>query len=106
MNQYDITFIGCDKIFKNVEELRDLIKLGKTKEKIIKSQIEYLNSDNSYGHHNKEVLSTLEYFEIYRTDIDGSIVVKIKNNKFKIETCSPQKGEKNELLQDNKKQAN
>ena len=94
MNQYDITFIGCDNIFKNVEELRDLIKLGKTKEKIIKSQIEYLNSDNSYGHHNKEVLSTLEYFEIYRTDIDGSIVVKIKNNKFKIETCSPQKGEK------------
>ena len=92
MNQYDITFIGCDNIFKNVEELRDLIKLGKTKEKIIKSQIEHLNSDNSYGHPNKEVLSTLEYFEIYRTDIDGSIVVKIKNNKFNIETCSPQKG--------------
>mgnify|MGYP004554413447 CR=1 FL=1 len=81
--------IGCDNIFKNVEELRNLIKLEKTKEKIIKSQIEYLNSDNSYGHPNKEVLSTLEYFEIYRTDIDGSIVVKIKNNKFKIETCSP-----------------
>ena len=94
MNQYDITFIGCDNIFKNVEELRDLIKLEKTKEKIIKSQIEYLNSDNSYGHPNKEVLSTLEYSKIYRTDIDGSIVVKIKNNKFKIETCSPQKGEK------------
>ena len=46
MNQYDITFIGCDNIFKNVEELRNLIKLGKTKKKIIKSQIEYLNSDN------------------------------------------------------------
>ena len=41
MNQYDITFIGCDNIFKNV-----VIKLGKTKEKIIKSQIEHLNSDN------------------------------------------------------------
>lgn len=92
MNQYDITFIGCDNIFKNVEELRDLIKLEKTKEKIIKSQIEYLNSDNSYGHPNKEVLSTLEYSKIYRTDIDGSIGVKIKNNKFNIETCSPQKG--------------
>ena len=87
MNQYDITFIGCDNIFKNV-----VIKLGKTKEKIIKSQIEYLNSDNSYGHPNKEVLSTLEYSKIYRTDIDGSIGVKIKNNKLKIETCSPQKG--------------
>ena len=81
--------IGCDNIFKNVEELRNLIKLEKTKEKIIKSQIEYLNSDNSYGHPNKEVLSTLEYSKIYRTDIYGSIVVKIKNNKFKIETYSP-----------------
>ena len=81
--------IGCDNIFKNVEELRNLIKLEKTKEKIIKSQMEYLNSDNSYGHPNKEVLSTLEYSKIYRTDIDGSIVVKIKNNKFNIETCSP-----------------
>ena len=92
MNQYDITFIGCDNIFKNVEELRNLIKLEKAKEKIIKSQIEYLNSDNSYGHPNKEVLSTLEYSKIYITDIDGRILVKIENNKFKIETYSPQKG--------------
>ena len=92
MNQYDITFIGCDNIFKNVEELRDLIKLEKIKKKIIKSQIEYLNSDNSYGHPNKEVLSNLEYSKIYITDIDGRILVKIENNKFKIETYSPQKG--------------
>ena len=33
-------------MFKNVEELRDLIKQGKTNEEIIKGQIEYLNSDN------------------------------------------------------------
>lgn len=33
-------------MFKNVEELRDLIKQGKTNEEIIKSQIEYLNSDD------------------------------------------------------------
>ena len=69
--------------------MRDLIKLEKTKEKIIKSQIEYLNSDNSYGHQNKDVLNNLDNSKLYRTDIDGSIVVKIKNNKFKIETCSP-----------------
>ena len=64
--------------------MRDLIKLEKIKKKIIKSQIEYLNSDNSYGHPNKEVLSTLEYSKIYITDIDGRILVKIENNKFKI----------------------
>ena len=27
--------------------------------------------------------------KIYRTDQDGSIMFKIKNNKLKIETCSP-----------------
>ncbi len=32
-------------MFKNVEELRDLIKQGKPNMEIIKSQIEYLNSD-------------------------------------------------------------
>lgn len=32
-------------MFKNVEELRNLIKQVKTNEEIIKSQIEYLNSD-------------------------------------------------------------
>ena len=69
--------------------MRNLIKLGKTKKKIIKSQIEYLNSDNSYGHPNKEVLSTLEYSKIYITDIGSSIMIRIENNKFKIETYSP-----------------
>lgn len=63
--------------------------MEKIKKKIIKSQIEYLNSDNSYGHPNKKVLSTLEYSKIYITDIDGRILVKIENNKFKIETYSP-----------------
>ena len=60
MNQYDITFIGCDNIFKNVEEQRNLIKLGKTKEKIIKSQIEYLNSDNYCISKNKKYRKTIQ----------------------------------------------
>ena len=44
---------------------------------------------NRYGHPNKEVLSILENSKIYRTDQNGSIMFKIKNNKLKIETCSP-----------------
>ena len=80
------------------------------KEFIAKTNPKYsiisVGKNNSYGHPNKDVLNNLDNSKLYRTDIDGSIVVKIKNNKFKIETCSPQKGEKNELLQDNKKQAN
>ncbi len=41
-------------------------------------------------HLNKETLDNLEKSKVYRTDEDGSIMFKIKNNKLKIETCSPQ----------------
>ena len=44
---------------------------------------------NRYRHPNKEVLEILEQSKIYRTDLDGSIMFKIKNNKLKIESCSP-----------------
>ena len=48
-----------------------------------------VGKNNRYGHPNKEVLDNLEKSKIYRTDEDGSIMFKIKNNKFKIDTCSP-----------------
>ena len=44
---------------------------------------------NRYGHPNKEVLDNLKDSKIYRTDLDGSIMFKIKNNKLNIETCAP-----------------
>lgn len=46
-----------------------------------------VGKNNRYGHPNKEVLDNLKDSKIYRTDQDGSIVFKIKNNKLKIETC-------------------
>ena len=48
-----------------------------------------VGKNNRYGHPNKEVLNNLDDSKIYRTDQDGSIMFKIKNNKLKIETCSP-----------------
>ena len=48
-----------------------------------------VGKNNRYGHPNKEVLNNLENTKIYRTDQDGSIMFKIKNNKLKIDTCSP-----------------
>ena len=48
-----------------------------------------VGKNNRYGHPNKEVLNVLKDSKIYRTDEDGSIMFKIKNNKLKIETCSP-----------------
>ena len=48
-----------------------------------------VGKNNRYGHPNKEVLDNLENSKIYRTDQDGSIMFKIKNNKLKMETCAP-----------------
>ena len=48
-----------------------------------------VGKNNKFGHPNKEVLNNLGNSKIYRTDIDGSIMIKIKNNKLKIETCAP-----------------
>ena len=45
--------------------------------------------DNKFGHPNKEVLDNLSNSKIYRTDIDGSIMFKIKKDKLRIETYSP-----------------
>ena len=47
-----------------------------------------VGKNNRYGHPNKEVLNTLKYSKIYKTDQVGSIMFKIKNNKLKIETCT------------------
>ena len=48
-----------------------------------------VGENNRYGHPNGEVLNILDESKIYRTDQDGSIMFKIKNNKLQIETCTP-----------------
>ncbi len=48
-----------------------------------------VGKNNRYGHPNKEVLNNIEDSKIYRTDLNGSIMFEIKNNKLKIENCSP-----------------
>ena len=48
-----------------------------------------VGKNNRYHHPNKEALNNLVDTKIYRTDINGSIMFKIKNNKLNIETCSP-----------------
>ena len=47
-----------------------------------------VGKNNRYGHPNKEVLNNLQDSKVYRTDQDGSIMFKIKNNKLEIEICS------------------
>ena len=62
------------KIIKKINPKYSIISVGK---------------NNRYGHPNDSVLDNLEYSKIYRTDKNGSIIFKIRNNKLEIETCAP-----------------
>ena len=93
------TVVEQDLLSKyNLKDI-DFLKIGhhgsktsSSKEFITKTNPKYsiisVGKNNRYGHPNKEVLENLKDSKIYRTDQDGSIGVKIKNNKFKIETYS------------------
>ena len=65
---------SSENFIKNISPKYSLISVGE---------------NNRYGHPKDSVLNILRNSKIYRTDIDGSIKLKIKNNKLKIETCSP-----------------
>lgn len=78
----------------------DILKVGhhgsntSSSEKFIshikpKYSIISVGKNNKFGHPKKSVLDTLSDSKIYRTDEDGSIMFRIKNDKLEIETCSP-----------------
>ena len=87
LNEYDLPNIDVLKVGHHGS------KTSSNKEFINEINPKYsvisVGKNNRYGHPNKEVLNNLEKSKIYRTDQDGSIMFKIKNNKLKIETCSP-----------------
>ena len=107
LNNYNFMFMGDAGVDKEKDILErhnisniDVLKVGHhgSKTSSSKSFINKINpkysiisvgKNNRYGHPNKEVLNNLDHSKIYRTDEDGSIIFKIKNNKLKIETCSP-----------------
>lgn len=107
LNGYKFMFMGDAGIEKekdildkyNISDI-DVLKVGHHGSKTSSSKgfideikpkyaIISVGKNNRYGHPNKEVLNNLDNSKIYRTDQDGSIMFKIKNNKLKIETCSP-----------------
>ena len=107
LDGYKFMFMGDAGIDKEKDILEkynvskiDVLKVGHhgSKTSSSKSFINEINPKNSiisvgknnrYGHPNKEALNNLEDSKVYRTDQDGSIIFKIKNNKLKIKTCSP-----------------
>ena len=107
LDGYKFMFMGDSGVEKEKDILNkynisgiDVLKIGHHGSKTSSSK-EFINEinpnysiisvgkNNRYGHPNKEVLNNLSNSKIYRTDQDGSIMFKIKNNKLKIETCGP-----------------
>ena len=87
MNKYnllDIDVLNVGHHGSKISSSKKFINVINPKYSIIS-----VGKNNRYGHPNKEVLENLENSKIYRTDLDGSIMFKIKNNELKIETCSP-----------------
>ena len=107
LNGYKFMFMGDASITTEKEILDkynlpniDVLKVGhhgsrtsSSKEFIDEINPKYsiisVGKNNRFGHPNKEVLNTLKDSKIYRTDQDGSIMLKIRNNNLKIETCTP-----------------
>lgn len=107
LNGYKFVFMGDAGVDKEKDILDkynlsnvDVLKVGHHGSKTSSSKefIDEINpkygiisvgKNNRYGHPNKEVLNNLKNSKIYRTDQDGSIMFKIKNDKLEIETCSP-----------------
>lgn len=54
-----------------------------------KHSIISVGENNRYGQPHKEVLNNLDNSKIYRTDQQGSVMIKVKNNNLKIKTCPP-----------------
>ena len=107
LNGYKFMFMGDASITTEHKILNeynlpviDVLKVGHHGSKTSSSK-EFINEinpkysiisvgkNNRYGHPNKEALDNLSNSKIYRTDQDGSIMFKIKNNKLRIETCIP-----------------
>ena len=107
LNVYKFMFMGDASVTTEKEIMNkynlpdiDVLKVGHHGSKTSSSKgfINVINpkysiisvgKNNRYGHPNKEVLENLSKSKIYRTDQDGSIMFKIKNNKLKIGTCLP-----------------
>jgi len=107
LNNYKFLFMGDagveveqDLIEKYNLQNIDVLKVGhhgsktsSSKSFIDETNLKYsiisVGKNNRYVHPNDSVLDNLSGSKTYRTDNQGSIVFKIKNNKLEINTCSP-----------------
>ena len=83
----------------NIKDI-DILKVGHhgSKTSSSKNFIDEINpnysiisvgKNNRYGHPKESVLDILSNSKIYRTDLDGSIEIKLNKNGYNIKTCPP-----------------
>ena len=83
IEKYDLNNIDVLKVGhhgSNTSSSKEFINEINTKYSIIS-----VGKNNRYGHPNINVLDNLKYSQIYRTDMVGSVMFKIKDDKLKIE---------------------
>ena len=85
LQKYDINNIDVLKVGHHgskTSSSREFIETINPKYALISA-----GKNNKYGHPSKETLSNLDDSNIYRTDLNGSIVFKFNKNHFKVQTC-------------------
>jgi competence protein ComEC len=77
----NIDFLKVGHHGSNTSTSSDFINTIKPKYSIIS-----VGKNNRYGHPKEEVLDILKRTNIYRTDLNGTIEVKINKSSYKIKT--------------------
>lgn len=83
-NLKDIDFLKVGHHGSNTSSSIDFIDEIDPKFSIIS-----VGKNNRYGHPKKSVLDAIKTSKIYRTDIDGSVEIKLNKSEYKISTCPP-----------------
>ena len=82
-NLKNITFLKVGHHGSNTSSSKEFIKEIAPKYSLIS-----IGRNNRYGHPKSEVLDNLLQSNIYRTDLNGGIEIKINNNKYQIQSCN------------------
>ena len=80
----DIDFLKVGHHGSNTSSSKNFVERIKPKYSLIS-----VGEDNKYGHPKESVLDILKNSKIYRTDLDGSIEIKLSKSGYKIKTFSP-----------------
>ena len=82
-NLKDIDFLKVGHHGSNTSSSKEFINSVNPKYCLIS-----VGKNNRYGHPKETVLDILSDSRIYRTDLDGSIEIKLNKDGYKIKTCS------------------